>query len=41
VDSFTFAQIDYFNAVVAERTHKQSFACRIKREMVDPPFDAR
>ena len=41
MDPLALVQINNFDGVIAERTNKQSFASRIKREMVDPPFDAR
>lgn len=41
MNAFALSQIDYFKAVIAERTDKQSFARGIERKMIDPPFHAR
>jgi hypothetical protein len=41
MDPLAFANVNYFNAVVAERAHEQSLAYRIETEMIDPAFDSR
>jgi hypothetical protein len=39
--AFTFVQVDYFNAVVAESADKQSLAGCVAVEVVYPALDSR
>jgi glycerophosphoryl diester phosphodiesterase len=41
MDLVTFAQIEHFNRIVAERTNEQSFSSGIEREVIYSSFDAR